>query len=298
MIRVGPAGWSYDDWQGIVYPRERSRAFHPLSHLARFVPCVEINSSFYAPPQASYARRWVKEVEDVPGFRFTAKLQDVFTHAQLGAQGSNDSELEAACHRWLEGIEPLRSSGRLSAVLVQFPVSFRDGPRARARLQAIEGRFGHLPLVLEVRHRSWFEREPLRLIESLGYSLAHIDLPAARDHPPAEFPRTGPIGYVRLHGRNAASWFDPKAGRDQRYDYLYSPAELTEIVGITRRLATGVDDTYVITNNHFSGKAVANALEMTSMLEGQAPAAPAELVRAFPRLRERVRVAGQQDMFL
>lgn len=297
MIRVGPAGWSYDDWQGSVYPRKRTRGFRPLVHLARCVSCIEVNSSFYAAPRADYAARWVADVEPFERFRFTAKLQDVFTHEPFDPSPEGSEAQERAAHRWLEGIEPLRASGRLAAVLVQFPVSFRDGERARRRLEAIEGRFGHLPLVLELRHRSWFEAPSLRFLERLRYSLAHIDLPAAPEHPPHAFRTIGPVGYVRLHGRNARAWFDPRAGRDQRYDYLYGREELEEVVRLTRRLAGEVDETFVITNNHFSGKAVANALEMIAMLDDTKPTAPPQLVRAFPRLQGLVRPTGQQDLF-
>ncbi|MCZ6596122.1 MAG: DUF72 domain-containing protein, partial [Planctomycetota bacterium] len=223
-----------------------------------------------------------------------------FTHEPLPAESG---ELEREANRFLEGIEPLIRSERLSAILLQFPFSFRWDPSSLARLQHIERSFGHLPLVLEVRHRSWFGSEALQAIEALDLSLAAIDLPYAADHPPpipwgpSGPPNLGPVGYLRLHGRNADAWFDPRAGRDQRYDYLYGPDEVAEIVKATRRLASGRDETFVITNNHFSGKAVANALEILSELGGEKRLAPSELVQAFPRLRERTRPDGQQTLF-
>ena len=294
MIRVGPAGWSYADWDGVVYPRKRPRGFHPLRHLARYVDLVEVNSSFYAVPRADYAARWVDEVADRPDFRFSVKLQDVFTHRDLP---ETDRVFQAMAHAWLAGIEPLRASGKLCAVLVQFPVGFRRSDRADERLQRIEGAFGHLPLVLEVRHRSWFDQAALRSIEQLGYSLARIDLPPARDHPPADPARVGPIGYLRVHGRNAATWFDPRAGRDQRYDYLYTPKEVEELARIARRLDGEIGDAYVVTNNHFAGQAVTNALEILAITSDRKPLAPAELVSAFPRLRATTRPDGQDTLF-
>lgn len=293
MIRVGPAGWSYPDWEGIVYPRAKEKGFHPLAHLARYVDCVELNSSFYATPRAEHAARWATLIADRPRFRFTAKLERVFTHQKLPPE----PELTHRAEAFLEGLEPLRAAGRLSALLVQFPFGFVQGAAGVERLARLASAFGHLPLVLEVRHRSWFEDEGLTAIADLGYSLAAIDLPAADDHPPAVPPLLGPLGYVRLHGRNASAWFDPKAGRDRRYDWLYAPEELAEVVQVTRRLATGRDETFVITNNHFSGKAVANALELLFALGGERPLAPAELRSAFPRLREVTRPDRQDTLF-
>ena len=294
MIRVGPAGWSYADWEGIVYPRSKPAGFHPLRHLARYVDCIEINSSFYATPRADVAARWVRCVEDRADFRFTAKLQNVFTHQPLPRDERAFDEL---VREYLAGIEPLREAGRLSALLVQFPLSFRRTPAAEQRLARIEHAFGRVPLVLEVRHRSWFEPDAVAAIVRLGYSLARIDLPAGRDHPPADAPAPGEPGYLRLHGRNADTWFDPRAGRDQRYDYLYAPREIDRLATVARRLADGKADTFVITNNHFSGQAVANALEILAALGSAPPRAPVELIEAFPRLRGRVRPDGQTTLF-
>lgn len=293
MIRVGPAGWSYPDWDGIVYPRRKSASFHPLAHLARYVDCIEINSSFYATPRAGFARRWVQLVADRPRFRFTAKLQNVFTHESLPGK----AEFDASVRDFRAGIEPLRAAGKLAALLAQFSFGFVHRPAAVDRLARLAGAFGDLPLVLEVRHRSWFTDAALGDVQDLGYSLAAIDLPPSTEHPPSPTPAIGPIGYVRLHGRNAEAWFDAEAGRDQRYDYLYAPDELAEIVQVTRRLATGRDETFVITNNHFSGKAVANALELLFALSGSPPLAPAELLAAFPRLRSMTRADGQGSLF-
>lgn len=291
MIRVGTAGWSYPDWEGVVYPRHKPRGFHPLRHLARFVDCVEINSSFYALPEERSAERWLTCVADRPDFRFTAKLWRAFTHEALP---EGDAELERLAAAFLERIEALRGAGRLAALLVQFPLSFHWSADAERRLARLEACFGHLPLVLEVRHRGWFEREPLAAVERLGYSLAEIDLPASDRHPPPDPPTIGPLRYLRLHGRNAATWFARGVGRDQRYDYLYGAEELAEITGRIRRQGP---ESFVVTNNHFAGQALANALEILAALRHDVPDAPAELVAAYPRLAGVVRAVGQQALF-
>lgn len=302
MIRVGPAGWSYADWEGRVYPRRKGRGFHALRYLARFVDCVEVNSSFYALPEARNAERWVELVEEHPSFRFTVKLFQGLTHGPWADTPAARDEARSLGAAFLEGVEPLRDAGRLAALLVQFPLGFQRGPTERDRLALLATVLGPIPRVLELRHGSWFAPEALEEIRDLGYSLAEIDLPRPPAgvevwHPPQEAPRLGPLGYLRLHGRNSGRWFDPRADRDAKYDYLYSEDEVKEMVGRARRLAQGRDETYVVTNNHFGGQAVVNALEIRSALEGDAVRAPAELLRAYPRLARKANPEGQQELF-
>jgi uncharacterized protein YecE (DUF72 family) len=299
MIRVGPAGWSYPDWEGRVDPRRKPRGFHPLRQLARHFDVLEINSSFYATPSARNAERWAELVRDRPRFRFTAKLQQTFTHEALSG-----AEREASAQAFHAGLEPLADAGRLAALLVQFPHAFRRSAAGEGRLRWIAETFGSFPLALELRERSWFTPEAQGFVRGLGYSLVAIDLPEGADRPSADEPAAveeagvrRPLAYLRLHGRNARAWFDPRAGRDQKYDYLYGPDELRELAQLTRRLAAGADETLVITNNHFSGKAVANALELLAELQGAPVPGPAELVAAFPRLSACVRVDGEASLF-
>lgn len=280
-LLIGPAGWSYEDWAGIVYPARKPKGFHPLPYLARFLQCLEVNSTFYSPPRAELCERWVQLLAKHEGFLLTAKLHRDFTHRP---RVDSRAELEADARRFLEGIEPLARAHRLAALLVQFPVSFHHSdPNVRhlGRLQAL---FGIHPLVLEVRHVSWFRARALNQVRGLGYSLAHVDLPASRSHPPAWHESTGPVGYLRLHGRNEATWFARGVGRDARYDYLYSPRELEGLAARAKRIAGEHDRTFVVTNNHFEGQAVVNALELLAALRGSVVDAPAELVRRYPRL--------------
>lgn len=293
MITVAPAGWSYPDWEGPVYPTRKPRGFHPLRFLAEFVDGMEVNSTFYALPRAESVARWAQMVEHVPDFRFTAKLYQGFTH---GPEDEGRFALEAEQYR--RGIEPLVRRGVLTAVLVQFPVTFQHGPQEIRRLGRIRALFPDFDLVLEVRHRSWFEPPALDVLRGLGLSLAHIDLPEAWDHPPAHHAPTGPIGYLRLHGRNAKEWFRKGAERDDRYDYLYDPPEVGDLARRALSLDAESEITWVVTNNHFEGQAIANALEFKYLLSGREPQpAPAQIVQAFPHLEGLTRPSGQQDLF-
>jgi uncharacterized protein YecE (DUF72 family) len=79
-VLVGPAGWAYKDWNGVVYATPRTRDFHQATYLAEFFDTIEINTSFYHPLQASHAAQWVRHVAANPRFLFTAKLWQKFTH--------------------------------------------------------------------------------------------------------------------------------------------------------------------------------------------------------------------------
>jgi uncharacterized protein YecE (DUF72 family) len=294
-IRVGPAGWSYPDWDGRVYPSVRPHGFHPLAHLARYFDCIEINSTFYATPRREHAERWAQLVADRADFRFLVKLQRDFTH--LPEDPGADSTWEHKARDFKLGIEPLVRAKKLSALLVQFPVSFLHGKSEVRRLGRLRALFDGLPLVLEMRHESWFTPPALAVLRGLSYSLAYIDLPAAWNHPPPWHESTGPIGYLRLHGRNSAQWFRHDSERDDKYDYLYDRTELEGLVQRARRIAGQHDHTAVVTNNHFSGKAVANAIEILFLLDGQPPLAPLELIESFPELASITKTDGQGGLF-
>ena len=114
----------------------------------------------------------------------------------------------------------------------------------------------------------------LRLVESLGVGFCNIDQPAFRSNIPLTSVAFGPVGYLRLHGRNAEAWFDKAAGRDQRYDYLYKDGELDEIEAALREIADRVERMFVIANNHYRGQAVAAGLQVIQRLAGETPEPP------------------------
>src|SRR6478736_2371461 len=89
-IRVGPAGWSYKDWEGVVYPQKPGPRFDPLEYLSRFFDTIEINSSFYRSPTAKTATSWASRVAGNPRFNFTAKLHRIFTHERGRATDADE----------------------------------------------------------------------------------------------------------------------------------------------------------------------------------------------------------------
>lgn len=277
MIRFGPAGWSYADWQGVVYPDPQPKGFDPLSYLARYFDTVEVNSTFYRPVRTDTARRWVRRVADFPRFAFTTKLWQRFTHQRDTAWSPDDVDGVRA------GLDPLAEGGRLGAVLIQFPWSFKVQERSVEWLDDVVSAFSGFPLVVEVRHASWNRPEFHRWLDERGVGFVNIDQPLFSRSIGPSAQATSRIGYVRLHGRNYDDWFRDDAGRDARYDYLYSREELEPWVARIRELAEGgtVDDVYIVTNNHFRGQAVANAIMLAAMIRKKPQKAPEALARSF-----------------
>src|ERR1043166_7614424 len=280
-IRVGPAGWSYADWRGRVYPESGGTKFDTLALVSKYFDTAEINSTFYHPPSPETARSWLQRVEHNPNFIFTAKLYRTFTH-ERGKATAEDEKL------FREGIDPLMEAGKLGAVLIQFPWSFKNEIEERNYLNQLAGRFKEYPLVVELRHESWNNPRVLQTLEDLGVGLCDIDQPqfANSIKPSAEV--TSSIGYIRLHGRNYQNWFRAEANVMERYDYLYSRDDLHQWIDRIREVSDKAKQTFVITNNHARGQSLVNAFEILAQLEEDRVPGPAKLIETYPRLVESV----------
>ena len=275
-IRVGIAGWSYADWQGYVYPpgtRDK------LRYVAEYMDVVEVNSTFYRPPDERTAASWVRRTASLPSLTFTAKLHQDITH-----RGSLASGLVRQIH---DGFEPLVAAGRLSHLLAQFKWDFSDSPASRRHLQGIREQFGELTnLTLELRHNSWQSPDALAFLRALDVTVANLDYPLARNSFNMHMSGVGEHAYLRLHGRNSKAWFDRKAGRDDTYNYLYSGEELDEIAGRAVRIAEMSKSLTLVANNHYHGKEAVNALEIKARVTGRKVAVPPELLKKYPRLKQ------------
>lgn len=277
-IYVGPAGWSYDDWAGMVYPTKRPKGFHEATYLAEFFDTIEINTSFYQPPKAATTWQWLERVKENPRFLFTAKLWQRFTH-----EGSTSEEDEKAAR---EGFDMMMGAGKLGAVLLQFPFSFHNTGETQAYLKRLLGRFREFPLVVEVRHLSWNAPEFFELLHEEGAGFCNIDQPVIGKSIGPSGRATATVGYVRLHGRRYDTWFsdDPMSPPEERYNYLYTQEELEPWAERIRRVAGHTKQTFVVTNNHFGGKAIVNALQLIAVLKGGKVKVPEPLRAHYPQL--------------
>jgi uncharacterized protein YecE (DUF72 family) len=210
---------------------------------------------------------------------FTAKLYRVFTHERGKATAADEKLVR-------EGMDALAATGKLGALLLQFPWSFKNTDDERVYLAKLLDRFKDYPLVLEIRHSSWNNNQIYEWLEESGVGICNVDQPLFTKSIKPAAVTTSQVGYVRLHGRNYQDWFREKAPRDDRYNYLYSLDELEPWIARIKEIAAKTTESYVITNNHFRGQAVVNALEMKAVLTEERVPAPAPLFQKYPELSD------------
>jgi uncharacterized protein YecE (DUF72 family) len=272
-VRIGTSGYSFPDWVGTVYPSgTRPGAFLPL--YAKLFNAVEINATYYRTPSPQTFARMVERTPN--GFTFVVKVPRAMTHELT----SFDRELAP----FREAIAPLVQARRLGGLLAQFPYAFTPSDTSRRHLERLAREFGPgvagagpdqdrgggVPLHVEFRHDAWNGEETNDLLRSLGLGLVNVDLPELPHLPRPSAVATTRTAYVRLHGRNAAAWWNQKKGGD-RYDYLYSTRELEPWAARIERLAAEADVVYAFANNCHLGQSVLNALQLGERL-GCAPA--------------------------
>lgn len=288
-IRIGTAGWSYADWYGTFYPVSgKKRGFDELAFYSEHFDFVELNSSYYRIPSPFLIESWIERTPD--DFLFAVKAFSGLTHYFETTATSSFGEFALA-------VAPMREAGKLGAVLMQFRPRFRRDKTGIAYLRLLPELLPELPVVIELRHQSWVDGpaqdETVDLLRGLGLGFCCVDEPQVKGNMPPVTATTGSVGYVRFHGRNYADWWpainqrraqqlrgeirrdsgSPRERRvrekdlekqlenqkSQRYNYLYSQAELfpwrERIEAIDREAVT----TFAVTNNHFVGQAVANA---------------------------------------
>jgi uncharacterized protein YecE (DUF72 family) len=272
-VYTGIAGWSYKDWQGIVYTEPK---IDQLEYVSRFVDCIEINSTFYRPPFEKTTKSWLDRTSKRPDFFFTAKLHRDFTH-----EGRMDAEIVKYFHK---GFGPFLEAGKLRHLLVQFRYDFGDNAANRGHLSKIVESFRDaFNLVVEVRHKSWQQPQALDFLQQLGVTVCNLDYPVASNSFNMQYCTVGTAGYFRMHGRNAQKWFS-KAGRDETYDYYYNDDELAQIKRRIDKLAEAFKSLTVVANNHYRGAELANALELKALLSGNRQPVPEGLLRTYPKL--------------
>jgi uncharacterized protein YecE (DUF72 family) len=266
-----------------VYPSRRPKGFHEATFLAQFFDTIEINTSFYAPLRPDHALQWIDRVAANPRFVFTAKLWQKFTHEAIVSPDVIAVEDDRTVRA---GFSVLHKAGKLGAVLLQFPFSFHRNEESIAYLESLLNRFADYPLAVEVRHASWNDDEIFAILREHQAAFCNIDQPVIGRsvEPGAEV--TAPFSYVRLHGRRYDTWFsdDAEVPSHERYNYLYSAEELAPWADRVHKLAQRARDVFVITNNHYLGKGVVNALQLISILQKSKVDVPEPLRKRYPEL--------------
>lgn len=282
---IGIGGWEHDTLNDCFYPDAGATSSEKLAYYARWFNTVEVRPTFWDDTlNADDAAGWVRSVQNRKEFLFNLKLHSTITHKQIlnSLATSNAAAI----------LETLQNSGRLGAVLAQFPYSFTNTGANRQYLEKLALRFADFPLHVELRHASWDYPGLHALLAELKTGPVNTDMPRIRQLIPYLPRTTGTQGYLRLHGRNEKGWL--LNAFDGRYDYLYNHREMQEIRRRIFALPQNCARALVVWNNTTNGKAVANALQCMAMLKGNGtiPAPPSSL-KAFPWLKEFVRIPSE-----
>lgn len=297
-LRIGTSGWNYPKgrgtWNGIFYPlpEDRERGFDELRFYAERFNTVEVNSTFYGQPRPNVTLGWAKRTPR--DFDFAVKLFQKFTHPNLSVDKTPVTQADVDAFRG--GIDPLAAAGKLGPLLIQFPSSFQRTAESVDYLGWLLQAFADYQLAVELRHRSWSDSpNTVIMLNDRNAAWVQIDEPKFSSSVRQDLASTGgDLYYLRLHGRNAAQWWDHAESED-RYNYFYSKEELEPIADVVRELLAPaarpeggqamLKKAYLFLNNHFSAQAVANATTLKHMLDEPVPVRmPPELVERFPDL--------------
>jgi uncharacterized protein YecE (DUF72 family) len=302
-VRVGICSWADPALieSGAFYPRKSMSAEARLRFYASFFDVVEVNASYYAIPDVLTVRRWAERTP--PGFVFHVKAWSLMTghHPRLPAlpaelQAALPAEprrtrrgevlaedfppeaIEAAFRLFRAALTPLETAGKLGYVLFQFaPWVHYDSARLDY-LASLPARLPGVTIAVEFRHRSWF---PDHADETLGAltaaRLAHViaDAPPVAGAMPHVTAVTAPTAVLRLHGRNAEGFLRQLRGEEpavrEKYDYLYTDAELAALVPEVELLAGESEEVFVSFNNNNRDYPVRNALQLKRLLGQRVP---------------------------
>ncbi len=266
-LYIGTSGWSYPKgegtWTGYFYPMGK---INELEYYSQFFNTVEVNSSFYRPPNPGYVYNWVRRVPK--DFLFTVKLWQKFTHPRMYEDSTGREAIisQDDVDLFNYGIEPLVKYGKLGALLAQFPPSFRNDSYGRQILEAVIKTFRQYRLAVELRHRSWSDDKNIaQLLRENNVAWVQIDEPKFKFSVAKELPLTSDLAYFRFHGRNAEMWW--KGDSETRYRYLYSPEEIDELANRVKLAREQTKLAFAFFNNHWQGYAPRNAIDMIKTLE-------------------------------
>jgi uncharacterized protein YecE (DUF72 family) len=272
-IRIGTCSWADEALTKHWYPKGVRSSEERLRYYGEHFSTVEADSTYYRLPDPEMVARWAERTPD--GFVMHVKAFGVMTrhpvkaeqlppdlreHAPLDDKGRVDRpprEFRAEVFgRFHEALAPLREADKLGGILMQFPSYVVYKPVSLEYIEWAAGQLQGDRMLVEFRHRSWFEDENradvLSFLEELGATNVVVDAPKteAKNLVPTVVATTSPLAYVRLHGRNAETWNVRGGSASDRFDYLYTREELSEWVEPLRELGEKAEEVYVLFNNN------------------------------------------------
>jgi len=285
-IAVGTASWTdktllASGW----YPEGAGSAAERLAYYASQFPLVEVDSTYYTPPNERNSELWVTRTP--PGFTFNVKAFSLMTqhptrptalYKDLRSEGATKSlypkDLDAATvdavwERFLAALQPLQAAGKLGAILFQFPQWFPIGKRNKHYLLECKRRCEPMRICVEFRNKTWLSEEnreeTLDFLTSYAVPYVCVDMPQGfTSSVPPVLAATADLAVVRFHGHNDDGWESGDIYR--RFGYLYSEAEMVEWAPKIRSLADSASTTHVLLNNCYRNYAQVNARQLADLL--------------------------------
>lgn len=254
-ILIGTSGFSFDDWVGPVYPKDLPKQEWLNFYAEEFSTC-ELNFSYYRIPDARTLGQIAAKVPE--GFLFSIKAYRGITHER--------EDPAPQMEQFTAALSPLINQDKFACVLAQFPHSFHANQANRDYLKRVREGFGDLPVVVEFRSREWISQRTFEELHALELGFCCVDQPRFDSLIPPVAVATGPVAYVRFHGRNRAKWWQHDEAWE-RYDYSYTDEELEEWVPKIRSLEDEASLTLVYMNNHWQGQAVSTARQMRGLMQ-------------------------------
>jgi uncharacterized protein YecE (DUF72 family) len=277
-IFIGMGGWEIPSFSNVFYPPNAGRGFRKLEYYAQFFDLVEVNATFYtvslSPVQA---QRWIEDVQANERFLFTVKLFRGFTHTFDAAAK------DALKTQYL--LEFLAGAKKLGCLVAQFPVSYARTKEHQDYFLKLQNAFGEFGLFIELRHRSWDNKDFYDFCAVKKLHLVSVDLPALPEFMPFQHFVRQPERYFRMMGRNAQGW--KSGGKSGRYDYDYSKEELENLYDHILREEHHTQRTYVVFHNDTKINSLVNGLDLKRLLKpGSRIPAPENLLLKFPQLQK------------
>ena len=282
------------------YPRKSMSAAERLAYYARSFPIVEVDSTYYRPPSEQLATGWVERTPD--GFTFNVKAYSLFTHhptrpetlwpdiadaikpefrekRTVYSEHLEADALQEAWARFRHALQPLADSGRLGAVLMQYPRWFTPRRANREELTQLAERLPDVRVCVEFRSPRWLSDaedidRTLGLLRGHGLALTVVDAPPASGLATVVTATSDDLAVVRFHGRADDTWNQRDISAAERFRYLYDRSELEEWVPRVRRLADQAAEVHLLMNNCYQDYGVRNAADLLHLLGDGGAEAP------------------------
>jgi uncharacterized protein YecE (DUF72 family) len=289
--------------RGVFYPDAADTAEERLQFYASQFPLVEVDATYYALPSRRTAELWRERTP--PDFTFDVKAHALMTgqptetkrlpkvireelpeelraKSRIYARDLPPEVLDAVFQMFLDGLEPLRESGQLGSILLQYPRWFFPISKSRDEILEARQRLDGVDVGIEVRNGSWFNEKnvdrTLRFLEDNKLPLVMVDGPQGfkSSIPPIVAVTSPDLALFRFHGRRTETWEAKGIPTVERFRYLYDRDELEEWAPRIRESAGKARQTHVLMNNCYANYGATNAREIAKLLEDLKPGTPGD----------------------